>query len=398
MQTNIHPSLIDQPKIQEADDILRKCVHCGFCNATCPTYQLLGDELDGPRGRIYLIKNLLENDDTDESSVAHLDRCLTCRACETTCPSGVAYGRLLDIGREVAADKVKRPLYWRLISAALRLVVPRPGIFRPMLQLAQWVRPLMPEVLKRKVPRIIASRHEMKADRSPRALLLSGCVQGVATPNVNRALQLVLNRQGIPSEIVSEGCCGALDYHLSAHEVGVGRMKQIVDQLYPRLDSIDFIVSSATGCGVTIREYPELLKADPAYRDKAQAVVNKLVDPVELVEPVLGPVLDGVRLSVHTPCSMQHGMKMPGVIDSVLASLGATLLPVTDSHLCCGSAGTYSIMQPSLSSKLQANKISALNQAGPDVIVTANVGCQLHLGAASETPVMHWIELIADRL
>ncbi len=399
MQTKIHPAIADQPRVKEADEILRKCVHCGFCTATCPTYQILGDELDGPRGRIYLIKNLLETNETDEKSVAHLDRCLTCRACETTCPSGVAYGRLLDIGREFAAEKVQRPQRWRLLSFALRFVVPRPRLFRPLLHLAQWLRPLLPAALKNKTPRIEPARNAVDDVDAPRVLLLGGCVQSVATPNVNAALQKVLKRQGVSSKILDAGCCGALEYHLSAHDDGLARVRSLIDQLSPWIDKVDHIVSSATGCGVTIRDYPEMLIDFPEYQEKARRLADKLADPIELVSgDQADALLKDVKVAVHTPCSMQHGMKMPGRIEPLLMGLGAEILPVADGHLCCGSAGSYSLMQPALSSQMQTRKITSLNAGSPDVIVTANIGCQLHLDAASDTPVMHWVELIADRL
>lgn len=398
MQTRIHPSLADLPKVREADSILRKCVHCGFCTATCPTYQLLGDELDGPRGRIYLIKNLLETDSTDEASVAHLDRCLTCRSCETTCPSGVEYGRLLDIGREFAAGKVDRPWRWRLLSRTIRLVVPRRALFSPLLHIGQWFRPLVPRFLSEAMPRVTPARHPAITSASPRALLLTGCVQGVATPNVNASLQRILDHQGMTSMLFDEGCCGALDYHLSAHEQGKARMRRVIDGLHARIDDIDHIVSSATGCGVTIRDYPAIFADEPDYHDRAVAVTDKLVDPVELIVPFADELLQGMRVSVHTPCSMQHGMKLTGRIEQLLRAAGADILPVRDGHICCGSAGTYSIMQPELSRQLQSNKLTSLNEGAPDVIVTANVGCQLHLEAGSATPVMHWAELIADQL
>ena len=397
MQTNIHPDLIAQPKVQEADAILRKCVHCGFCTATCPTYQLLGDELDGPRGRIYLIKNLLEDNTITDDSVVHLDRCLTCRACETTCPSGVEYGRLIDIGRAIVKDHVKRPLRSRLLAFLLRLVVPRPGVFSPLLTLGRFFRPLLPAFVKRHVPVHMPVLHQVKSVMGAKVVLLSGCVQSAATPNVVASLLKVLQHQGTNAEVLHEGCCGALDYHLSAHEAGIQKMKALIDQLYRRIDQIDHIVSSATGCGVTIRDYPEILQYDAEYRDKASAIVAKLADPIEIVSiKALG--VASMRVAVHTPCSMQHGLGLSGAVEKLLSDMGFDITPHKEGHLCCGSAGTYSILQPELSQQLKARKLNVLGEGNPDVIVTANVGCQLQLKEGANVPVMHWLELVAAHI
>lgn len=397
MKTEIHPRLIDLPLVQEADAILRKCVHCGFCTATCPTYQLLGDELDGPRGRIYLIKNLLEQDDIDDRSVQHLDRCLTCRACETTCPSGVEYGRLLDIGKQFAAERSSAPLMRRVLSATLRFVVPRKVLFKPLLSIGHVFRPLMPGFLKDHVPAKQGVRHSVTSTPGARVLLLSGCVQSSATPNVLASLQKILQASGTESCVLDEGCCGALDYHLAAHEQGKARMRHVIDLLYPQLDQLDAIVSGATGCGVTIAEYPDILKHDAGYAGKARAVADKLVDPVELLES-LELNLSGKSVAVHTPCSMQHGLGLNGRVEALLSRWGLSLTAHKEGHLCCGSAGTYSILQPELSTSLRDRKLNNLEAGQPSVIVTANVGCQLHLQSGTETPVMHWLELVADLL
>ena len=397
MQTNIHPDLISLPKVQEADAILRKCVHCGFCTATCPTYQLLGDELDGPRGRIYLIKNFLEDSIISDNSIAHLDRCLTCRACETTCPSGVEYGRLLDIGREFVKEHANRPLRSRLLTFALRLVVPRPVLFTPLLKLGQFLRPILPGFLQPHVPIKMPVLHQVEHVTGANVVLLSGCVQSAATPNVVASLLKVLRHQGTDAEVLQEGCCGALDYHLSAHEAGMRKMKALIDQLYPRIDQIDYIVSSATGCGVTIRDYPEILQYDAEYSDKARAIADKLVDPIEIVSEEAIEVTP-TRVAVHTPCSMQHGLGLTGAVEKLLGDMGFDIAPHKEGHLCCGSAGTFSILQPELSQQLKARKLHVLSEGKPDVIVTANVGCQLQLKEGANVPVMHWIELLAEQV
>ncbi|MCZ6502635.1 MAG: glycolate oxidase subunit GlcF [Gammaproteobacteria bacterium] len=401
MQTNIHSALIDLPMVKEANSILRTCVHCGFCTATCPTYQLLGDELDGPRGRIYLIKNLLEDDAIDERSVQHLDRCLTCRACETTCPSGVQYGRLLDIGRELIVTRSKRPMLDRLLSFLLRLVIPRGYLFRPLLKLGQFLSPVMPQVVARKIPpkqkylRLVA--RELESPRM-RVLLLQGCVQSAATPNVIRVIEQLLNDKGVATlTMPDEGCCGALDYHLSAHNEGRRRMRDLVDKLFERLSEIDYIVSSASGCGVTIKEYPIYLSEDPEYADKSRQIIDKVVDVSEL----LGKFefsCTSVHVAVHTPCTLQHGQSIDGEIERILENSGITISKSRESHLCCGSAGTYSILQPDLSTQLLKGKLSALQENSPDVIVTANIGCQLHLQSGANVPVMHWVELLHQQL
>ncbi|MDA0788465.1 MAG: glycolate oxidase subunit GlcF [Proteobacteria bacterium] len=415
MQTDIHPQLAGRRDVGEAEDILRSCVHCGFCTATCPTYQLLGDELDGPRGRIYLIKNLLEvapeDRDVARASLPHLDRCLTCRSCETTCPSGVRYGRLLDIARGLISERAKPVLARRMASLLIRLVVPRPMIFGAMLKLGQLLRPILPGALARKVPMVprVDGPGFSKTGSSPvsgsisapkhdrRVILLNGCVQRAATPDVNRAIEVLLDRMGIAVEYLSEeGCCGALDYHLAAQDTGRARMRRLIDLLHPRLADVEAIVSSASGCGVTIKEYPDILTGEPCEA-RAREVAGKVVDVSELLETAEWNCRSA-RVAVHSPCSLTHGQGRAGSIEQILVRAGMEVVPVRDGHLCCGSAGTYSILQPQLAGQLLSNKVAALGANDPEIIVTGNVGCHLHLQGGTDIPVMHWAELLASRL
>lgn len=436
MQTHIHPQLAGRSDVQEAEDILRACVHCGFCTAVCPTYQLLGDELDGPRGRIYLIKNLLETDTIGEQAANHLDRCLTCRACETTCPSGVEYGRLLDVGRGLVAEKMAPRFGQRMKSFLLRTVVPRHWLFALMYRLGRWVRPVLPGSLKTLIPSADTSRFQAVtvSDAERRVLLLGGCTQDVVTPGVNSALLALLTRSGVACEqLAGEGCCGALQFHMSDQDGGRRRMRRLLDRLDPLLDDVEAVISSASGCGVTLKEYPHLMKDDEVYSHKAKRLAAKLVDATEFVQTLTPLPLEPATVAVHTPCTLQHGQQINGVIEEILTRWGMTVIPVREGHLCCGSAGSYSIMQPELSSQLRDNKVSALRAAGADYHVTANVGCQLHLddlerrhpverrsthGAARvakerrrsrdrrkaalapDGPVyiQHWLELLASRL
>ena len=401
MQTHIHSALSHRPEVREADDILRSCVHCGFCTATCPTYQLLGDELDGPRGRIYLIKNLLEDNQISTESVDHLDRCLTCRACETTCPSGVRYGRLLDIGKGlIAAQPVKTKPLRALVVGLLRFFVPNPDLMGPVLRFGQYFRPLMPASLARHLPRLSRKTYAIPAISKPSGsvLLLQGCVQRIATPQVNQALTKLLATQDVLVETMSiESCCGSLDYHLGAHAAGRQRMRRLIDQIYPRLALVDSIVSTASGCGVTLKDYPEILKDDLEYRRKAEAVIAKLVDVSELLAAHTFDCLP-TRVAFHSPCTLQHGQKITGLVERILRSAGFQLCSVQNAHLCCGSAGTYSILQSEIAQRLLQNKVESLLQENAEFIATANVGCQLHLQTGTDVPVVHWVELLADRL
>jgi glycolate oxidase iron-sulfur subunit len=441
MQTNLADFIKDTPEGQEAEEILRNCVHCGFCLATCPTYQLLGDELDSPRGRIYLMKQVLEGEPVTEKTQLHLDRCLTCRACETVCPSGVRYGRLVDIGRGIVEKKVGRDLAARTMRYTLRRVLPNSGIFGSLLKLGQSARPLlglMPSRLRDALPP--AQTQQSDAPAWPPArhvrkmLILEGCVQPALAPNINAATARVLDRLGISLiKAANAGCCGAVSYHLNAQEEGLDYMRRNVDAWWPyvaggsgigvargtkgveeaeNFDSAEAIVITASGCGVTVKEYGHLLRHDPAYAQKAMAISEMARDISEVIDAemqTLRPLLDrasdstGTRhempkLAFHSPCTLQHGMKIRGTVERILLAAGFELTYVPDAHLCCGSAGTYSILQPELSQQLLANKVEALESGAPARIATANIGCLMHLRSGTSLRIDHWIEILDEKL
>ncbi|MDB5993017.1 MAG: glycolate oxidase iron-sulfur subunit [Pseudomonas sp.] len=404
MQTTLSEQARQLPRAEEAESILRSCVHCGFCNATCPTYQLLGDELDGPRGRIYLIKQVLEGNLVTQKTQEHLDRCLSCRNCETTCPSGVDYHNLLDIGRAVVDAAVPRSLGQRLLREGLRSVVPNPGLFKGLVSSGQVFRALLPNTLQAKLPRSAPpAKANPTARHARQVLMLEGCVQPSLSPNTNAAAARVLDRLGISVTATREaGCCGAVDYHLDAQAAGLDRARRNIDAWWPSIESgAEAIVQTASGCGAFIKDYGHLLESDPAYAEKAQKVSALARDLVEVLrdEPLetLG-VHSDQRLAFHCPCTLQHAQKLGGAVEAMLIRLGFNLTAVPDSHLCCGSAGTYSITQPELSRQLRDNKLNALESGHPEVIVTANIGCQSHLDGAGRTPVRHWIELVEAAL
>ena len=400
MQTNLSEQSKLLPRAEEADKILRTCVHCGFCNATCPTYQLLGDELDGPRGRIYLIKQVLEGAPATAKAQLHLDRCLTCRNCETTCPSGVDYHNLLDIGRAVIDQAVPRPASQRLLRQGLRALAPNPNLFKTLLQIGATFRPLLPRGIEAKLPHDLPSAGERPVPRhARRVLMLEGCVQPGLSPNTNAATARVLDRLGISVIPAPEaGCCGALDYHLDAQAMGLDRARRNIDAWWPHLENgAEAIVQTASGCGAFIKDYGHLLERDPIYAAKAQRVSELALDLVQvLAEEPLERVCAATdqRIAFHCPCTLQHAQKLGGAVEAVLTRLGFNLTAVPDSHLCCGSAGTYSITQPELARQLRDNKLNALESGHPEVIATANIGCQSHLNSAGRTPVRHWIELV----
>ncbi|EEA02597.1 protein of unknown function DUF224 cysteine-rich region domain protein [Burkholderia sp. H160] len=416
MQTNLSDAAKTLSRADEAEQILRSCVHCGFCNATCPTYQLLGNELDGPRGRIYLIKQMLEGEPVTQKTQLHLDRCLTCRNCETTCPSGVTYHALLDIGRAELERRVRRPAAERLLREGLRRTIPHPAVFDALLKTGRVLRPLLPAALGRKVPRRVVRPLPRPAPRHRRTvLILEGCVQPALSPNTNAAAARVLDRLGISIMNASQaGCCGATDYHLNAQEAGLSRARRNIDAWWPAIQSgAEAIVQTASGCGAFVKEYGHLLRDDPSYAAKAQRVSELALDLVEVLareplECLQTDLLEGTqatvrdeplkpvqrRIAFHCPCTLQHAQKLGGAVESILKRLGFELTSVPDAHLCCGSAGTYSITQPELAERLRNNRLDALERGKPDLIVTANIGCQVHLDGAGRTPVRHWIELI----
>jgi len=402
MQTRLDASLLDERRLEEAERILRACVHCGFCTATCPTYQLTGDELDGPRGRIYLIKAMLEGQSVSERTRHHLDRCLTCRSCETTCPSGVGYHRLLEIGRSVVEARVPRGTRERLVRAALRRLLPEAGLFGPLARLAGWARPLLPTPLRRRVPSVRGARDWPAAGRSRRVILLEGCAQKALRGDTNAALARVLDRLGITvARPEGQGCCGAVEQHLQAEEEARRRMIRNLEAWWPEVEAgAEAIVVAASACGLQVKEYGELLAGDPRWAERGRQVATLARDPLELLESLdLAPLgrAAGERVAFHAPCTLRHGQGLAGRVERLLERVGYRTVPVADAHLCCGSAGTYSLLQPELSRELQRRRCDALSAEGPDLYATANIGCQLHLEEGLGRPVHHWIELL-DRL
>ena len=407
MQTQLPKRFTDSPAGAEAERILRSCVHCGFCNATCPTYQLLGDELDGPRGRIYLIKRMLEGEPAGAGTRLHLDRCLTCRACETTCPSGVEYGRLLDIGRAHAESATVRPRRERLLRRLLCAVLPFPGRVRAALALSRWFGALLPSALVRAVPaRLRPERtdayHWPAPRHARRVLILDGCVQSVTHAHINAAAARLLDRYGVSLvRVAGVSCCGAVTHHLSQDAATRTFMRRNIDTWWPEVDrGAEAIVTTSSACSVMVKDYGHLLRDDPDYAAKARRIAALAGDITDVVaglglEPRRAAGAPG-RVAFHAPCSLQHGLRAHAVVENLLRGAGYELTPVADSHLCCGAAGTYSILQPDLSGQLLANKLAALEVAAPAVIASANIGCLIHLQGGARTRVRHWIELIEE--
>ncbi len=414
MQTHLAPEFQNTADGLAAEAILRKCVHCGFCTATCPTYQLLGDELDSPRGRIYLIKQVLEGDTPTRKTQAHLDRCLTCRNCESTCPSGVQYGHLLDIGRKLVEAKVPRPLGERSLRWVLKEGLPSP-LFAPAMALGQMLRPLLPDAVKAKVPAKQAAGIWPTREHARKVLLLAGCVQPAMAPNINHATARVLDAAGIQTLIAAQaGCCGAVKFHLNDQAGGKAEMRANVDAWWPYVEGtagcapVEAIIMNASGCGVTVKEYGHLLQDDPAYAARA-ARISALTKDLSEWLPELSAKLRGkvsalaLKLAFHPPCSLQHGQQLRGGIEKYLTELGFNIrLNGGEAHLCCGSAGTYSVINPEIAHQLRERKLANLNTTfagtAPDMIVSANMGCITHLQSGSATPVRHWIEVLDQSL
>jgi glycolate oxidase iron-sulfur subunit len=409
MQTRLSAAFLETPEGREADAILRKCVHCGFCTATCPTYQLLGDELDGPRGRIYLIKEMLEGTEPSRATQLHLDRCLTCRACETTCPSGVSYGRLLDIGRHQVERVVPRTFRERLSRRSLLAVVPHRRRFALLLALGRRLRWLMPGALRRAIPARRAAG-SWPAPRHPRRMLvLTGCVQPGVAPGIDAAAARVLDRLGISLIAAPGGCCGGLAHHLAEEGLCRRQMRHNIDAWWPEVErGAEALIVTASGCGAMVRDYGPMLRDEPAYASKAarisalfrdigQVVAQELARP-EVRLDLKARGVPGPRVAFHSPCTLQHGLRVRGVIEPLLERAGCRLTSVAESHLCCGSAGSYSLLQPAISRQLKANKLAALQADAPEIIATANIGCLMHLASGADRPVRHWIELLAEAL
>jgi glycolate oxidase iron-sulfur subunit len=400
VQTRLDKSLRNTPAGREAEDILRTCVHCGYCNATCPTYQLLGDERDGPRGRIYLIKEMLENNTATRETQVHLDRCLTCRSCETTCPSGVNYNRLLEIGRSVVEGMVDRPAMERVQRKAILETVPEPARLKPLLTLGNLARPIIPEPVKRNIPRVTKTSESWPdTPHARKVLLLEGCVQSVTHPQINLAAAKVLDRLGVQA-LPAPGCCGALSHHMSQEEQTLETARRNIERWWPMIEaSAEAVLLTATGCAPTVLEYGRLLQGDATYAEKAARLSGLAMDISEFIgnqdlQPLEPLNLAGQPIAFHAPCSLQHGLKRQGRVEALLTDMGFRLTPVADAHLCCGSAGTYSVLQRDLSHRLLENKIRNLEAGNPTLIATANIGCLEHLQGATDLRLVHWIELL----
>lgn len=408
MQTTLAPEFRNTPAGEIAASILRSCVHCGFCLATCPTYQILGNELDSPRGRIYLLKQVFEGATPTAKTQLHLDRCLTCRNCETTCPSGVQYGKLIDIGRALVEQTVGRSTRESATRAALKTGLLSPMLFNTALKIGQSVRGVVPEFLRSKIP-APESPGNWPPPRHPRKMLvLQGCVQPGLKPNINSATARVLDRIGI--SLITEnraGCCGAVAHHLNDHDDGLNAMRRNIDAWIPHLDAgVEAIVMTASGCGVMVKDYGWQLRDDPAYAEKAARVsaATKDISEVLIAEhEALKPLTAHTsslakRIAYHPPCTLQHGQKLSGGVEALLMQAGFELTAVAEKNLCCGSAGTYSILQPEIAGQLKTRKLGHLQAGEPELIVTGNIGCLTHLQSGTAIPVRHWVELLDGAL
>ncbi|MCX7058265.1 MAG: glycolate oxidase subunit GlcF [Proteobacteria bacterium] len=406
METHLADHIRDSDVGREAEAILRACVHCGFCGATCPTYQLLGDELDSPRGRIYQIKEVLEGKRPTRATQVHLDRCLTCLSCETTCPSGVRFGRLLEIGRSVVDQSVARPLLERFVRATVRETVSRRVLFGGLLRVARALRQLLPARIQVKFAVRRSAGSIPSSGHARRVILLTSCTQGALLPAVDYAAARVLDRLGVAVVVdPTAGCCGALRAHLSDLEGARVAARRNVDAWWPQVEAgVEALVMTASGCGLQVRDYGRLLAAEPAYAERAARLSALTLDlSVWLARewsrlPLPVVAMPPVTVAFHAPCSLQHGQQINGVVEPLLVALGARLATVREAHLCCGSAGSYSLLQQTLSAALRKRKISALTAGAPEVILSANVGCLAHLEPATAIPVRHWIEWLDERL
>lgn len=406
MLTEFPDELLSTAQGQEANRILRTCVHCGFCTANCPTYRLLGDELDSPRGRIYLIKGFLEGKRASLKTLQHLDRCLTCRACETYCPSGVEYGHLLDIGREKLEQQLKRPLLDQFSRFLLRLVIPNRKLFALLVACGQLFKPVLPGFLKSKIPARVKCSTYQPESHARKMILIAGCVQPAISPGINESAKRVLDKLAITAiELKEERCCGALNHHMAASVSAEKMMKHNIDCWWPMLDAnIEAIISTTSGCGAVIKEYGYLLRHDEAYADKANKISNMTRDIAEVMENEISSAfirdlrIPDKKIAFQSPCTLQHGQGLNGSVERLLTRCGFALGKVMESQLCCGSAGVYSLLQPKIATQLRNQKLDALLMDSPDIIATANIGCQHHLQQATDVRVRHWIEILAETI
>ncbi|MEI8303712.1 MAG: glycolate oxidase subunit GlcF [Burkholderiales bacterium] len=411
METHLADWLKDRPEGREAQSILRSCVHCGFCTATCPTYQILGDELDGPRGRIYLIKQVVEGKRATDATREHLDRCLTCRNCESTCPSGVRYGHLVDIGRGLVEAQAPRPLGQRLLRGALREGMTRRWLFDPAMRAGQALRPLLPASLRAKVPARREPGPLPTRGHARQVLLLDGCVQPAMMPRIDAATIRVLDAIGVQARYApGSGCCGAIRHHLNDHEGALADARRNIDAWFPLIDGgeVEALLINASGCGAMVRDYPHLLRDDPVYAPRAHRVAQACLDLAQWLPREFTAAADRLgalvrrkpaqRVVFHPPCTLQHGQQVRGEVERFLAALGVEVQAVADAHLCCGSAGTYSVLQPVLATQLRERKLAALQAGAPEMVLSANIGCIGHLQSGTDTPVRHWIEWLDDAI
>lgn len=398
MQTKVASSFKCSPDIEEAQEILQRCVHCGFCNAACPTYRLRGDELDGPRGRIYLIKQWLEGEEATADSREHLDRCLTCRACESACPSGVSYHRLLEVGRDIAAKSLTRSWPQRWVRLGLLAILPYSRRVGALVSIGRVLKPLLPRAFKAKLPGKVLPGAWPTSRHQRRMLILDGCVQPALAPRINAAAARVLDGLGISLvRVPAAGCCGALSYHLEAREAALAGMRKLIDIWWPEVEAgVEAILATASGCGVTLKDYGVLLREDEVYAEKAAIIASLAKDLSEILRDENLSVLQPKprRVAFQSPCSLQHGQSLDGVVEGILSRLGFELTSVADSQLCCGSAGTYSLLQVGMAERLRSAKLLTLEAGRPELIATANIGCLLHLNETKALPVLHWVELL----